>query len=117
MPRSTLRQRALQRRQTGTGAPSGQLQHLNFVADPAYTGPTTMGILKSTGRTVALVQPGNTEGMSPTWRVNDEYGQPSIVSLSDIVETGILCGPIPLAAEQLEQIFSNLQFRDELPAK
>jgi hypothetical protein len=110
---STLRQRQQRRRLMSPGAPSTQLQHLNFVADPAYSGPTTMGILKSTGRTVALVQPGNTEGMSPTWRVNDEFGQPSIVSLGDIVETGILCGPIPLAAEQLEQIFSNLKFRDE----
>lgn len=111
---STLRQRAQRRRLTQTsGSSGGSLQHLDFAADPAYTGPTTMGILKSTGRTVALVTPGNTTGMSPSWRVNDEYGQPSIVSLSEIIETGILCGPIPLAAEQLEQIFSHLQFRDE----
>jgi hypothetical protein len=110
MPLLRDRQRQRNATKTTTASPTA---HLDFVADPGYMQPIRMGILRSTGRTLSLIQLGNTPGLSPTWRVNDEYGVPAIVSLGDVIETGLLCGPIPNPAEQLEEIFSNLKFRDQ----
>ncbi len=114
---STLRQRAQQRRRQAELSGGGHSLQSGFVADPTYNEPTTVGIILSTGRTMSLIKRGDQPGHSPSWLGNNEFGKATTASADDVINTGMLCGPIPPTAEQLGEVYGNLQFRDELPAK
>jgi len=116
---SGLRQRQQQRQRQGQGQGQGQgrsagvpaAQHLDFVTDREYN-PPLLGIQRSTGLPVSVLERGNTQGMSATWLVAGPGGIPMILTFNDLQLTGSTTGLIPPPVSQLEAIFDNVKFEE-----
>jgi hypothetical protein len=107
---STLRQRQQSRQRSNTSrASAGMDEHLEFIGDRQYD-PPLLGIQRSTGLPLAVLERGNTAGKSATWLANTPTGIPMILSLAEVRLTGSTCGLIPPPASQLEAVFEDVKF-------
>jgi hypothetical protein len=111
---STVRQRQQQRRQNAKSAATSPTAdpHLEFISDRQYN-PPLLGIQRSTGQPVSILERGNTAGMSATWLVASPTGIPMILSLTDVQLTGSTTGLIPPLVSQLEAMFENVKFDEQ----
>jgi hypothetical protein len=108
---NTLRQRQQQRAGSRAIQTVPKAEHLEFVSDRVYD-PPLLGIQRSTGLPLAVIERGNTPGMSATWLVNLPTGIPQILTFADVRMTGSTCGLIPPPASQLEAVFEDVKFED-----
>jgi hypothetical protein len=108
---NTLRSRQQQRASSRASQPAPKPDHLEFVSDRVYD-PPLLGIQRSTGLPVSILERGNTPGMSATWLTNSPTGIPQILTLADVRMTGSTCGLIPPQASQLEAVFEDVKFED-----
>ena len=109
---STMRSRQQQRAGSRASQPaSPKTDHLEFVSDRVYD-PPLLGIQRSTGLPVSILERGNTPGMSATWLTNLPTGIPQILTFADVRMTGSTCGLIPPPVTQLEAVFEDVKFED-----